>query len=279
MFRLSPILKTFIFFAALTALFVLLGYFIGGIAGAILFSIFSIIMNFGMYWFSDKIAISMSGGREVNASDYPDLFYDVSDIAQRMQIKTPRIFVSPQIQPNAFATGRGPSNGVVCFTQGILNLLTRDELRGVIAHEIAHIKNRDVLIATIAATIAGVISSIAQIGIFFSSSDEDRNPVVSLLLMIFAPIAATLVQLAISRSREYLADEVAAKTLGTGEGLSSALLKIENSVRQMPEMEVNPSLSSLYIQNPLKGEGILQLFSTHPLTKNRIQRLKEIKIY
>ena len=258
-------------------MFVLIGYFIGGIGGAILFSIFSVIMNFGMYWFSDKIAISMSGGKEVNASDYPDLFYDVSEIAQRMQIKTPRIFVSPQMQPNAFATGRGPSNGVVCFTQGILNLLNRDELRGVIAHEIAHIKNRDVLIATIAATIAGVISSIAQIGIFFSSSDEDRNPVVSLLLILFAPIAATLVQLAISRSREYWADEVAARTLGTGEGLSNALLKIENSVRQMPEMEVNPSLSSLYIQNPLKGEGILQLFSTHPLTKNRIQRLKEVK--
>lgn len=276
--RISPIFKTGILFAGLTALLVLVGYLINGVGGAVFFLIFSIILNIGSFWFSDKIAIAMSGGREITQKEAPELFNDVSELSKKMNIKLPRIFISPQMQPNAFATGRGPEKGVVCFTQGILQILDREELRGVIAHELAHIKNRDVLLSTIVAVMAGAISSIAQIGLFFGSDSENRNPLVSLLVFIFAPISAMLIQLSISRSREYLADATAAKFTSNPKGLADALVKLENYTQRMPQIESNPALASLYIQNPLRGESIMQLFSTHPSTRKRVEKLLGIDL-
>ncbi|MCS7317803.1 MAG: M48 family metalloprotease, partial [Candidatus Dojkabacteria bacterium] len=174
----------------------------------------------------------------------------------------------------AFATGRNQKTSVVCFTRGIIEILNREELKGVIAHEIAHIKNRDVLLATIVAVIASAISSISQIGFFFGgNNEENRNPIVTLLVMIFAPIAAVLVQLAISRSREYLADATAASALGSGKGLANALLKIDKNIQLLPSANINPAFSSLFIANPLKGDDFLSIFSTHPPIKKRVEKL------
>lgn len=275
--RLSYIFKTGVLFAALTALFVLIGYFFNGVSGAIFFLIISILMNVGTFWFSDRIAIMMSGGREIKESELPELYKDVRDLAEKMNLPMPKVYISPQIQPNAFATGRGPKKGVVCFTQGILQILDREELRGVIAHELAHIKNRDVLLSTIVAVIAGAISSIVQLSFWFGGSNsENRNPIISILIFIFAPLAAMLIQLAISRSREYLADETAAITIGSGKGLANALLKLEYNIKRMPEINTNPAMASLYIQNPFRGESIFALFSTHPTTKSRVDKLMKI---
>jgi heat shock protein HtpX len=271
--KLSYFFKTGIFFAALTALLILLGYFISGTIGAIIFLIIALVTNLGMYWFSDKIALRMAGAQELDPALYPTIVEDVTVLSKKMGIPMPRLYMSPELQPNAFATGRNPKNSAVCLTEGIVKVLNRRELEGVIAHELAHIKNRDTLIATLAAVLAGVISSISQIGMFFSSgSDEERNPITDLLMVIAAPVVAMIVQLAISRSREYLADATAASYTGDPEALALALQKIEHYATQVP-LNVNPAMSSLYISNPFSGGGLMELFSTHPRTEKRISRL------
>lgn len=266
-------LKTFVLLAALTAILGVVGYLFAGNNGLVIFLIISVVMNIATYWFSDKIALSMSGAQPLDRGQAPQLYADTEILASRMGIPMPKMYMSPEPQPNAFATGRNPQHGVVCVTQGLIQTLNRDEVNGVIAHELAHIKNNDILITTVAAVIAGAVSSIANIGIWFGGSDdEDRNPLFGILVLILAPIAATLVQLAISRAREYSADAGAAKVIGTGKPLADALIKIEGIAAQHP-MDINPALSSLYIANPLRGGGIMELFSTHPSTESRIQKL------
>jgi heat shock protein HtpX len=284
MYRTISFFKTGILFAALTSLFITIGYLIGrgmggsGYSMAFIFFIFALIMNLGSYWFSDKIALSMAHAQPLDESQSPQIYEDVRDLAQKMNLPVPKvIYMSPEMQPNAFATGRNPQHSAICITQGLLQVLDRDEVRSVLAHELGHVKNHDVLISTIAAVFAGAISSIAHIAMFAGGSDdENRNPFASLLLIILAPISATLIQLAISRSREYAADETSAEYTRKPKDLADALMKIDSSAQRIP-MNVNPAFSSLYIENPLRGSGISSLFSTHPSTVNRIARLLEIE--
>lgn len=272
----NPTIKTFLLLAALTAILGVVGYALGGNNGLLVFLIFSILMNIGAYWFSDRIALSMSGAQPLERKQAPQIYADTEVLAARMGIPMPRMFISPQPQPNAFATGRNPNNGVVCITQGLLQSLNRDEVNGVIAHELSHIKHNDILISTIAAVIAGAVSSLANIALWFGGSDdEDRNPIFMIIVILLAPIAATLVQLAISRAREYSADEGAARAIGTGKPLAEALVKIDEIAHRYP-MNINPALSSLYIANPLREGGIMELFSTHPSTDSRVKRLLDL---
>lgn len=273
----TNLIKTGILFAALTALLIAIGYLVAGRSGVILFFFISLIMNLGSYWFSDKIALAMSHSQPIDESQAPNLYAEVREVAQKMNIPTPNIYMSPDMQPNAFATGRNPSHAAISFTQGILQMLNRNELKGVIAHELSHVKNRDVLISTIAAVVAGTISSIANIFAFggFSDDNNDRNPFAAILLIILAPLAAAMLQFAISRSREFAADETGAEYTGKPMDLADALIKIDNAANQIP-MNVNPAISSLYIENPLRGEGVMTLFSTHPSTADRVARLQEM---
>ena len=277
-------IRTVFLLGLLTGLFLFVGNLVGGKTGMIIALILAGVMNFLAYWFSGKIVLAMYGAREIDRSEAPWLHDMVEDLARRANIPKPRIYLVPMEQPNAFATGRGPSDGAVAVTSGILRLLDRDELRGVLAHEIAHIKNRDVLVATMAATIAGAISYLVNMLqwalLLGHSRDEegDQNPlslISSLLLIIITPIIATIIQMAISRSREYLADETGAKISGDPLALARALEKIHYYVHSIPA-EVNQGTAHLFIENPLKGEGIWELFSTHPSTEKRIQRLKEL---
>ena len=270
------IFKTGLLMAFLTALFVVVGTTIAGRAGAVIFFAISLIMNLGAYWFSDKIALAMAKAKELDESQAPQIFADVRDLCQKMGLPMPRIYVSPEMQPNAFATGRNPSHSAICVTQGLLQVLDRDEVRSVLAHELGHVKNHDVLITTIAAVVAGAISSIANIAIFFPSNDNDRNPFAEILMIILAPIAATLIQLAISRSREYAADATSAEYTNKPRDLADALIKIDNVAQNVP-MNVNPAFASLYIENPLSGNGISRLFSTHPSTADRVARLMQME--
>ncbi len=271
--RLSPTIKTIILFGALTSLLGVVGYLINGISTAIIFLIFGVLTNIISFWFSDKIALSFSGARELKKEEAPQIFNIVNDLSLKMNIPSPRIYITNSAQPNAFATGRNPKNGVVCVTRGLLNLLREDEVKGVIAHELAHIKSRDILISTIAAVMAGIISSIAQIGIFFGGNDRDRSPIVDLLILILAPLSATLIQLAISRSREFEADYLASKYTNDPKSLADALIKIEQYVKGAPQENINPAFASLYIQNPLRGGFLVEIFSTHPSTIKRVDRL------
>ncbi|MBL8014976.1 MAG: M48 family metalloprotease [Candidatus Doudnabacteria bacterium] len=248
---------------------------LGGNNGLIVFLIFGVIMNLVSFWFSDKIALAMSGATELTKGSAPALEQITKELSHEMGIPTPRLFISPQPQPNAFATGRSPKTGVVCLTQGLINSLPQEQVAGVIAHELAHIKNRDVLISTVAAVIAGAISAIGNIALWAPRDEEDSNPIASILLVILAPIAATLIQFAISRSREFAADAVAAQTMGSGKPLADALVSISTVAERYP-MDINPALSSLYIANPLGGRQLASLFSTHPPTEERIAKLLTI---
>lgn len=266
-------LKTSILLAGLTALLFTVGYMLGGNGLAFSFLIVGIVINLVSFFFADKIALSMAGAQPLAESQAPFVYEDTRLLASRMGIPMPKLYYTNQMQPNAFATGRGPATGVVCLTQGIMQSLSRDELRGVIAHELAHIRNRDVLTATIAAILAGTVSSLVNVAFWTSSSDDnDRNPLVAILLIILAPISATLIQLAISRSREFAADEVAAKHTQEPKSLANALLKISQTAEIIP-MQENPALSSLYIANPLGLSGLSNLFSTHPPVEKRVQAL------
>lgn len=275
-------MKTFILMAGLTVLLVLVGKWLGGQSGMILAFMIAMGMNFVSYWFSDKIVLKMYGAREIGPSDAPQLYSLVQELAIRAELPMPRVYIIEGDQPNAFATGRNPEHGAVAVTEGILRILSREELAGVIAHELGHIKNRDILIGSVAATIAGAISMIANMAhwtlIFGGRSSDDEeggNPLGALLMIILAPIAAMLIQMAISRSREYLADEAGARISGNPNYLASALRKLQMASQRIP-MEAKPATAHMFIVNPLSGGGLVSLFSTHPPIEKRIERLQNM---
>ena len=271
-------LKTFILMAALTGLFMVGGQVLGGRQGMVLALVIALVMNFFAYWNSDKMALAMNRAREVSEAEAPELHQIVARLAQRAGLPKPRVYIVDNPTPNAFATGRNPEHAAVAVTTGIMQVLNREELEGVLGHELGHIKNRDILISSIAAVMAGAISylaTMAQWALIFGggSDDEDGgNPVAMLLMMILAPLAASLIQMAISRSREYIADRTGAEICGHPKALASALQKLSTYNRQRP-MQVNPAAAQMYIVNPLKGGTIAGLFSTHPPMEERIRRL------
>lgn len=276
--------KTTLLLATLTGLFLVIGGAIGGQSGMIFALLLAVAMNMGAWWFSDKLALKMSGAREVTEAEMPDLHNMVTTLSQRAKLPKPRVYIIESMTPNAFATGRSPSKGAVAVTTGIMGILNRDELAGVIAHELAHIKNRDTLISSIAATFAGAVSMLADMvmwGMIFggfggSEEEEDGGGMAGLvggmLTMILAPISAMLIQMAISRSREYTADATGAQILGNPLPLATALEKLEAMVHQRP-MDVRPATSHLYIVNPILG-GLGSLFRTHPETAKRVAKLR-----
>jgi heat shock protein HtpX len=280
-------LRTTILLAVLTALLVWIGDMFGGRQGAIMALILAGGMNFFSYWFSDKIVIKMYGGQEVTAQDDPELYGLVQDLTQRAGLPMPRVYVLPQDTPNAFATGRNAQHAAVAVTAGIRRILNKRELSGVLGHELTHVKNRDILVSTIAATLAGAISYLAQMAqwaAIFGGRERDRDEggggILGLLfMMIVAPIAAMLIQMAVSRSREYGADEGGAKVTGDPLALASALRKLEMGAQNIP-LEVNNATANatahMFIVNPLTGGGLASLFSTHPPMEERIERLEEM---
>ena len=277
-------LKTMALMVSLTLLLVFVGAALGGKNGMTIALIFAFVMNFVTYWFSDKIVLKMYKAKQVTEAEAPDLFGTVRRLAQKAELPMPKVYIMEQEQPNAFATGRNPKHGAVAVTTGIMSILSSEELEGVLAHELAHIKNRDILVGTIAATIAGAISYLAQMAqwamIFGGrSSDEGEhgNPLATIVMMIVGPIAAMLVQMAISRSREYGADAGGAKISGNPLHLANALKKLQMASQKVP-MNANPATSHMFIVNPLTGGGILKLFSTHPPIEERIKRLNSIKL-
>lgn len=271
--------KTTLLLATLTGFFVLVGGALGGANGMVIALLFAVTINMAAWWFSDKMALKMSRAREVTAAEAPELHRMVEVLAQRAGIPKPGVYIIDSPTPNAFATGRSPAKGAVAVTTGILQVLSRDELAGVMAHELAHIKNRDTLISSIAATIAGAISMIADMAmwsmIFGGGDEEEGGGAGGFVMLILAPIAALIIQMAISRSREFVADAEGARILGDPQPLADALRKIEMSVKQRP-MEVSPATSHLYIINPVFG-GLAGLFSTHPATEKRIAKLQELR--
>lgn len=275
--------KTAILMTLMMLLFLFVGNLLGGEQGLIIAFIFSLVMNFGSYWFSDKIVLKMYRAQEVSKKDFPELHAIVEDLSQKAMIPKPKVYVMDNPTPNAFATGRNPDNGAVAVTAGIMKLLNRDELEGVIAHELAHIKNRDILISTIAATLVGTITFIARMAgwaaIFGGGSrDRDNGSVISdLLLMILAPLIAILIQLAISRSREFMADAGGAAISGKPMGLANALNKLTKGNEVIPMRNAGTSSAHMFIVNPLSGKSLMKMFSTHPPMEERIARLKEIE--
>jgi len=274
-------MKTLMLMAALTALFMVGGQAMGGQQGMIIALLIALGLNFFAYWNSDKMALSMNKAREVSINEAPDLHQMVASLAQRAEIPKPKVYVVDNPTPNAFATGRNPEHAAVAVTTGIMQVLNRDELEGVIAHELAHIKNRDILIGSIAAVMAGAISylaTMAQWTMIFGGRDDEEgsNPIVAIAMMIVAPIAASLIQMAISRSREYIADATGAAICGRPQALASALNKLSGANERIP-MDVNPASAQMYIVNPLKGGSIANLFSTHPPMEERIRRLMSMR--
>jgi len=270
--------KVFALMAAMTALFGAVGAMLGAESGMILALLLALVMNVVMYWTSSTMVLRMYRARTVTAAEAPELYAMVDRLRQRAGLPMPTVAIAPHAQPNAFATGRNPENSVVCVTEGILRLVNREELEGVIAHELAHIKNRDMLLQTFTATMAGAITNLAQFAFFFGGrDDEDSNPIVGLLMLILAPIAASLVQMAISRNREFKADAVGAEICGRPMALASALKKLDIAAHQIP-MQVAPAAAPLAQVNPLSafGGGVGRLFSTHPPTAERVEALREI---
>ena len=275
--------KTFILMLVLTVLLILVGSVIGGRNGAIYFFIFAALMNFVTYWFSDKIVLRMYGAKEASQGEAPELYQIIGELVNKASLPMPKVYIMENDNPNAFATGRNPEHAAVAVTRGILRILSKEELMGVIGHELSHIQHRDILISTIAATIAGAITMLARVaqwGAIFGGmrSDDDEggggNFLFVLLFSIVASFAALLIQMAISRSREYLADEGGAH-LSNPLSLAKALGKLEMAAKRIP-MKANPSTAHMFIVNPLKGGGVLSLFSTHPPIEERIARLEEM---
>jgi heat shock protein HtpX len=274
--------KVFMLMAGLTALFVAIGGYLAGQSGMIMALLLTGGMNFFMYFASDKMVLRMYGARLVSPAEAPELYGMVDRLRQRAGLPMPTVAIAPHDQPNAFATGRNPQHAVVCVTEGILRVLSREELEGVIAHELAHIKNRDMLLQTVTATMAGAISNLAWIGMFAGgrgNDEEGNNPFSSLLMVILAPLAASLVQMAISRQREFKADAIGAEISGRPLALASALRKLEIGARQIP-MHVSPAAAPLAQVNPLaySGSGMAKLFSTHPSTEERVARLQAMTV-
>ncbi|MGK9477629.1 zinc metalloprotease HtpX [Melioribacter sp. OK-6-Me] len=274
--------KTAALMAVMMILFLLVGNLLGGQTGMTIAFIFSLMLNFGSYWFSDKIVLSMYHAKEVTRAEFPVLYRIVENLASKANLPMPKVYVIDSQTPNAFATGRNPEHSAVAVTTGIMNLLSEDELEGVIAHELTHIKNRDILVGTIAATLVGTITLIARMAgwaaMFGGSRDEERdgNIFYELALIIIAPIAAMLIQLAISRSREFMADEGGALMSGNPMGLASALDKLSRANEIIPMRTANESTAHMFIVNPLSGKSFAKLFSTHPPIEERIKRLREI---
>ena len=272
--------RTWLLIAGLTGLLIAIGLLLGG-GFLYIFVGLAVLMNVAGYWFSDRLALKASRAQPVEPGTMPELEGMVQDLAQRAQVPVPRLFLIPSEQPNAFATGRNPQHAAVAVTQGLLHHLPPDQVKGVLAHEFAHIKNRDILVSSIAAMVAGAIAAIAnvlQFSLLFGGDDEDSGPlglIGTLATIILAPLAATLIQLAVSRQREYLADATGAQLLGRGEPLANALETLERGAQAIP-MNVNPATASLYMVNPLPRGGVATLFMTHPPLAERIRRLREL---
>ncbi len=277
-------IKTGLLLGALTGLLMLIGGYFGGQQGVVIAFIFAMVLNFGSYWFSDKLVLSMYHAQPVSESEAPELYAMVKTLALKASLPMPRVYIIPGDTPNAFATGRNEHHAVVAVTEGILRILTREELEGVISHELTHIKQRDILIGSIAATLAGAIvmlANMAQWAAMFGGASRDDEEggggIVGLIVMaILAPIAATIIQMAISRSREYLADAGGAKISGKPYALAGALEKLSRASQAIP-MEANPSTAHMFIVNPLTGRSLMNLFSTHPPVEERIARLKSMR--
>ena len=274
-------LKTTILMAAIVALFGAIGMAIGGKQGMLIALVLGGAMNFFAYWFSDKMVLKMYNAQEVDAASSPYLYNMVRELTQRAGLPMPRIYLIDEAQPNAFATGRNPEHAAVAATRGILQLLSERELRGVMAHELAHVRHRDILISTVAATLAGAISMLANFAMFFGGRDSEgrpANPLASILVMFLAPLAASLIQMAISRAREFEADRGGAEISGDPNALADALAKIDAYARGIPmhTAEAHPETAQMMIMNPLSGGGLRGLFSTHPATEERIARLRAL---
>ena len=270
--------KTWLLISVLAGLFVAVGALIGRGSGATIALGISLVFNFVMYWSSDRIAIAATRSKPVTEAQAPELYEIVRELATEAKAPMPRIYVSQMAQPNAFATGRNPENAAVSVTQGILDILDRRELRGVLAHELSHVMNRDILVSTIASSIASAFTYLAYMALFFGGSDDDESPLGGLgflLIWIVGPLAAGLIQMAVSRSREYQADESGAILSQDPQALASALLKLESTSRRVPA-PVNPAQAHLFIVNPLRSGGVASLFSTHPPTAERVKRLEEL---
>ncbi len=276
--------KTTLLLGAMTALMIFLGNMFGGRSGMIFAFILAMGMNFFSYWFSDKIVLSMYRAQEIGPSDHPILYDIVQELAHNAGLPMPKVFIIPEASPNAFATGRNPEHAAVAVTEGLLKTMDREELKGVLAHEMAHVKNRDILIGSIAATMAGaimILANMAKWSLFFGGMRDDEDEgglgIIGVILMaVIAPIAAMLIQMAISRSREYHADETGARIAGSPFGLASALEKLAEYSRSVP-LQANPATAHMFIVNPLSGSSIAHLFSTHPPIEERIARLRGMK--
>jgi len=281
----TNVFKTALLLAVLTMMLVLLGGALGGRQGMVVAFLFAVVMNFGSYWFSDKIVLAMYGAQPISEAEAPRLHAVVRRLALKAQIPMPAVYVIPADTPNAFATGRNPEHAAVAVTEGIMRILDDEELEGVLAHELSHVKNRDVLISTIAATLAGAITMLAHMAQWAAmfgggrSDDEERggNPIALILMAVLAPIAALLVQLAVSRAREYQADATGARLAGRPWGLASALEKLQ-AAQQVAPLAANPATAHLFIVNPLSGQSLMNLFSTHPPLEERIARLRAMAV-
>ncbi|HET9781543.1 MAG TPA: zinc metalloprotease HtpX [Candidatus Dormibacteraeota bacterium] len=272
-------LKTAVLLVALTVLLVLIGRLWLGPSGTVLFLLFAIVMNGVAYWFSDRIALASARAREVSPQEAPMLYRLADRLAAQYGVPRPKVYVSPDPSPNAFATGRNPHHAAICVNEGLLRILDEEELYGVLAHEFGHVKNRDILISSVVAVIAGTITTVAQFGMWFGGGRDDRQQspvggIVALLMLILAPIAALLIQLSISRSREYQADKTGAEVSGDPLALASALRKLERATQVVPSQTASPAFAHLYIVNPLRGQTFSGLFSTHPPIEERIRRLE-----
>jgi heat shock protein HtpX len=275
------LVKTAILMAAITGLFIAVGAMLGGQEGMVMALIFAIGMNFFSYWFSDKLVLKMTNAQEVDEGSAPQFYEMIRELANKANLPMPRVYLIEEDSPNAFATGRNPENAAVAATTGIMRILSNRELRGVMAHELAHVKHRDILISTIAATMAGAVSAIANMALLFGNRNSDGrsgSPIAGILVAILAPMAAGLIQMSISRAREYEADRGGAEIAQDPEALASALEKIHRYAKGIPfdAVEHHPETAQMMIMNPLTASGISQLFSTHPATEDRVHRLMEM---
>jgi heat shock protein HtpX len=274
--------KTFLLMFSLIIIFMFFGGMIAGENGVVMAFVFALVINFISYWNSDKIAIKMTKSKPLSESEAPEIYKIVRKLSQNAELPMPDIYLTPSDQPNAFATGRNPENAAIAVTKGLIRLLNEDELEGVIAHELAHVKNRDTLISTMAAVMAGALAFLARIGRFRMIFGGRRNnngagALLQLVAIIFAPLAAILIKMAISRSREYIADETGGKISGNPEGLASALEKMQRYSQGGQQMQINEAAAHMFILNPLSSEGMAKLFSSHPPTEERIKKLRQAK--